>query len=297
MTFTARWPRPNVMNYSPRIDAFRSLMIAEIPRVPNNRASREFMENQPTSWLISAFVTWRMRRIPSKPRIVSLWSGGLTPLEFRAIKSRLRSLLQKVEDGQDLTPHLSYLVDTKGVILPGARSVDKGKDIDAILTRYGIYHFHVGEVSGSNPKGRSGILVFAEVLEKEFRIVTIADHRVFTTGSIAQRAFSRVCLSYIAKDVPPGSGFMLNPVMSSGHSAILTLFALKCEREIDRIDSLLDDPEFIDSLYNKQPILRDGLIVSRPEKPSLAWHFEDLQFGILDKRTMVFFNLLPFFAR
>ena len=285
------------MNYSPRISAFRSWMIAEMPRVPNNRASREFMESQSTSWLISAFVTWRMRRIPSKPRTVSLWSGGVTPLQFRAVKSRLRSFLQKVEAGQDLRPHLSYLVDTKGVILPGASPLDKGKDIDAILTRYGIYHFHVGEACGNNPKGRSGILVFAEVLEKEFRIVTIADHRVFKPGSITQRDFSKVCLSYIAKGVTPGSGFMLNPVMSSGHSSIVMLFALKCEREIERIDPLLGDPEFIDSLYNNQPILRDGLIVSRPEKPSLAWHFEDLQFGILEKRTMVFVNLFPFFAR
>jgi hypothetical protein len=285
------------MSYSPRVSAFRSLMIAEIPRVPNNKASRQFMENQPTSWLISAFVTWHMRRIPSKPRTVSLWSGGVTPLQFRALKSRLRPLLKKVEAGQDLGSHLSYLVDTKGVILPGASSLDKGKDIDAILTRYGIYHFHMGEVSGNNPKGRSGILVFAEVLEKEFRIVTISDHRVFTPGSIAQRDFSKVCLSYITKDVPPGSGFMLNPVMSSGHSSMIMLFALRCEREIERLDPLLGDPELIDSLYNKQPILRDGLIVRRPERPSLAWHFEDLQFGILDKRTMVFFNIFPFFAR
>jgi hypothetical protein len=286
-----------LVDYSPRIRAFRSLMIAEIPRVPNNRASREFMENQPTSWLISAFVTWRMRYIPSKPRTISLWSGGVTPLQFRAAKSRLRPLLQKVETGRDLRPHLSYLVDTKGVILPGASSLDKGKDIDAILTRYGIHHFHVGEISASNPKGRSGILVFAEVLEKEFRIVTVTDHRAFKLGSIAQRDFSAVCISYIAKDIAPGSGLMLNPVMSSGRSSIVMLFALKCEREIRRIDSLLDDSEFIESIYNKQQILRDGLIVRRPEKPSLAWHFEDLQFGILDKRTMVFFNIFPFFAR
>ena len=77
-------------------------------------------------------------------------------------------MLQKVETGEDLGPHLSYLVDTKGIILPGANCLDQGKDIDAILTRYGMHHFHVGEVSRNNPKGRSGILVFAYVQEKEF---------------------------------------------------------------------------------------------------------------------------------
>jgi hypothetical protein len=255
------------------------------------------MENQPTSWLISAFLTWRMRKIPSKPRTVSLWSGGISPLQFRDASSRLRPLLQKVETGGDLGPHLSYLVNTKGIILPGASCLDKGKDIDAILTRYGVHHFHVGKVSSNNPKGRSGILVFAEVLEEEFRIIAITDHRVFKSGSCEQRKLSGIFLSYIGKDISPESGFMLNPVMSSGHSLIVMMFGLKCEREINRLDPLLDDPGFIDNLYSQQPILRNGMGVERPMRPSLAWHFEDLQFGILDRRTLVFFNIFPFFAR
>jgi hypothetical protein len=161
----------------------------------------------------------------------------------------------------------------------------------------GIHHFHIGTPSPQNPKGRSGTLVFAEVLETAFRIIAIADHRMFDKGSLEQRDFSRICVSYCAREVPPGSGFMLNPVMSSGHSAVVMLFGLKCEAETKRLDSLLDDPGFIDRLYGDQPILRDGQAVQRPAKPSLAWHFDDLQFGILDRRTMVFFNILPYFAR
>jgi hypothetical protein len=165
------------------------------------------------------------------------------------------------------------------------------------LTRYGLHHFHVGDSSPNNPKGRSGSLVFAEVLDKEFRIIAIADHHVFTLGSTEQLRFSGICHSYIAKDIPPGTPFMLNPVMSSGHSLIVSLFARKCEDEINRLDPLLDDHAFIDRLYNGQPIFRDGLIVAIPTNPSLAWYFNDLVLGILDKKTMVFFSILPFFAR
>jgi hypothetical protein len=132
------------------------------------------MESKPTSWLISTFVTWRQRQVPAKPRRIILWSGGITPSDFAAAKPRLRALLQEVEKGEDLTPHLSYLVDTKGVILPGASPTEKGKDIDAVLTRYGMHHFHVGETTPQNPRGRSGLLVFAEVIDSEFRIVAIA---------------------------------------------------------------------------------------------------------------------------
>jgi hypothetical protein len=282
---------------SPRVRMFRAEIINSIPRVPNTKASRSYMESKPTSWLISTFVTWRQRQVPAKPRRVSLWSGGITPSDFAAAKPRLRVLLQKVEKGEDLAPHLSYLVDTKGVILPGAGSTEKGKDLDTVLTRYGMYHFHIGEITPQNPKGRSGMLVFAEITDSEFRIVAIADHYAFKARTAEQHTLSRICMSYCARDVPKDTGFMLNPVMSSGHSAIVMMFGLRCQAEIQRLDPLLEDASFIDKLYGEQHILGDGQPVARPSRPSLGWHFNDLEFGILDRKTMVFFNLLPYFAR
>jgi hypothetical protein len=218
-------------------------------------------------------------------------------MQFQLAKPKLLPLLSRVAAGRDLTPHLSDLVNKKGVILRGANPKDRGKDIDMVLTRNGLHHFHVGVTSPGNPKGRSGSLVFAEVLDKEFRVVAISDHRAFEPGSGEYLRFFRICHSYMAKDVPPGQAFMPNPVMSSGHSALVTMFALKCEDEMGRLDPLLDDPAFIDKLYNGQPILREGLPVARPANPSMAWHFDDLKFGILDRRTMVFFCIFPFFAR
>jgi hypothetical protein len=153
-----------------------------------------------------------------------------------------------------------------------------------VLTREGLHHFHVGVCGPGNQKGRSGTLVFAEVLDKEFRVVAIADHRVFDPGSAEQLKFFQICRSYMAKDIPPGQAFMAKPIMSSGHSMLVTLFADKCEDEMHRLDPLLDDPAFIDRLYNdRQPILREGQPVARPSHPSLAWHFDDLKFGILDR--------------
>jgi hypothetical protein len=283
--------------YPPRIQAFRDEMINLIPRAPRNQASLEFLRAMPTRQVILAFVNWRMRLIPAKPRAVRLWSGGVTPLQFQAAKRTLRPFLQKVAAGKDLTPHLSGNAQNKGIILPGPRPAHRRKDIDMVLTRHGLHHFHVGVPAPRNPKGRSGTLVFAEVLEKEFRIVAISDHCAFKPGSAQQLHFFRICHSYMAKDVPPGQTFIANPVMASGHSMLVTLFADKCEDEILRLDPLLGDPAFIDKLYHGQLILRDGQPVGRPANPSMTWHFEDLRFGILDRQTMVFFCIFPFFAR
>jgi hypothetical protein len=145
-------------------------MIKELPSAPNDRASRASLQAMPTRRLILAFITWRMRLIPAKPREVRIW-GSVMPSELYAVALRLRPFLQKVEAGQDLTPHLSNLVKTKGIVLPGANPEDRGKDIDRVLTRHGVHHFHIGLVDPDNPKGRSGVLVFAEVLETEFRII------------------------------------------------------------------------------------------------------------------------------
>lgn len=141
------------------------------------------------------------------------------------------------------------------------------------------------------------MLVFAEVTDREFRIVAVADHDAFKAGTAEQQTLSRICMSYCARDVPKDSGFMLNPVMSSGRSAIVMMFGLRCQAEIERLDPLMDDASFIDKLYGNQTILREGQPVERPASPSLGWHFNDLEFGILDRKTMVFFNLFPYFAR
>ena len=183
----------------PRVQAFRDSMIKVLPRAPNDKASRETLASRPTGSLIVAFITWRMRLIPAKSRTVSLWSGGVTPAQLKAAAPKLRQLLQTVEAGKDLTPHLSDLVMTKGVILPGANPADRGKDIDMVLTRHGLHHFHVGVAAPGNPKGRSDRLVFAEVLDKEFRIIeALAKQRA--------RPDLSIFLSFFNGDEPSASG-------------------------------------------------------------------------------------------
>ncbi|MGY5800587.1 hypothetical protein ACXHMN_04565 [Rhizobium sp. LEGMi12c] len=243
------------------------------------------------------FVTWRMRLVPSKPRTVTWWAGSVAEAQFRGLVPELQSLLQKVERGEDLTPHLSNSVEKKGVILPGANPADKGKDLDSVLIRNGLHHFHLGAAAPGNRIERSHRLIFAEVLHEEFRIVAISDHGAFDQGSPEQQRFLAICRGYIERDMAPGSAYMANPVMSSGHSTIVTMFGLRCEKEIERLDPQLDDPTFIDSLYNDQPIFVGDTQIVRPRKPKFAWHFDDLKFGILDRQTKVFFCLFPFFAR
>ena len=272
-------------------------MIRTIPKVPNTRQAIADLHAQPTRRLILALLTWRMRLIPMKPRVVHVWAGGVKPWEFEVAKPKLRSFLSKVEAGQDLTPNLSELVNTKGVVLPGASPTARGQDIDRVLIRDGLHHFHIANRGPGNPKGRSATLIFAEVLEKEFRIAALSDHRAFEMGTPEHMRFFEICQAYIAKDVPAGQAFMSRPVMASGHAADVVLFSDRCEMEIERLDPCLDDPKFVARLYETHRADNSGKDFPRPEKPVLAWHFEDMQFGLLEKKTRVFFCIFPYFAR
>jgi hypothetical protein len=287
----------SITSYPLRVQALRNDIIRTIPKVPNTRQAIADLHSQPTRRLILALLTWRMRLIPVKPRVVRVWSGGVKPWEFEAAKPKLRSFLSKVETGQDLSPHLSELVNTKGVVLPGASPNARGQDIDRVLIRDGLPHFHIESRGPGNPKGRSATLLFAEVLEKEFRIAALSDHRAFEMRTPERMRFFEICQAYIAKDVPAGQAFMSRPVMASGHAADVVLFSDRCEMETERLDPCLDDPEFVARLYESHPADKGGNAYPRPEKPMLVWHFEDMQFGLLDKKTSVFFCIFPYFAR
>ena len=84
--------------------------------------------------------------------------------------------------------------------------------------------------------------------------------------------------------------------MCSGHSMVVRFYADRCATEMENRDASLDDPSFIDQLYAAGP-MRHGRLISKPDRPKLRWYFDDLRFGILDARTMVFFCLFPFFTR
>ena len=180
--------------YRPRIQAFRTDLIKMLPRAPNNRNSLTSLEAMPTNRLILAFINWRMRLIPAKPRMVRFWSGGITPRQAKIAEPKLKPLLKAAAAGSDLTPFMSDYVNRIGVDLTETSPRPKRRDMDMVLTRHRLHHFHVGVQRAGNPKGRSGSLVFAEVLEKEFLVVALSDHRAFVQGSPEELRFFKIWL-------------------------------------------------------------------------------------------------------
>ena len=64
----------------------------------------------------------------------------------------IKVFLDKVIKGNDLNPYLSERVRTHGVILPGASAKNAGKDIDTLVLREGLYHFHFAPKNNKKSK-------------------------------------------------------------------------------------------------------------------------------------------------
>lgn len=277
------------LNYPPRVRALRNEMIRTIPKVPNTKATVEHMNTFGTHHLILIYLTWKMRLVSPMPRKVLIWSGGVDPRYYATIQSLIQPLVGKVERGEDLTHHLSDLVNTLGFAMPEVPIEKRRHDKDGVLTKMGLHHFHVGAMTSTNPRGRSGRLVFADVTDKEFKIIAISNHDAFKIGSAEWAQLFAISNRYIQSQLPPDTAYLAYPTMSSGHPMELVSYADSCDDMMMKLDPSLEDRAFVDKIYSENDAI-DGQDLKRPSNPTFKWHFENLDFGVLETKTRVFFR-------
>lgn len=145
-------------------------------------------------------------------------------------------------------------------------------------------------MNATNPHGRSGRLVFADVTDDEFKIIAISGHDALKIGETEWKQLFEISNRYIQSQLPPSVAYMAYPTMSSGHPIELVHYANHCDETITRLDPILEDRAFVDKLYSKNDAA-NGQDLERPAKPTLKWHFENLDFGVLETKTSVFFRM------
>ena len=127
--------------------------------------TRKITEDLPVHYFNAA-----QRRIPMRPRALLISDAFCCPAEHLAGWMLIQ---EKVEDGQDLTPHLSKLID------------DIGK-IDLMLSDWGIYHLHLGTALQDHYVVRTGPLLFARVTQDKFYAIGIYNHNDWTDITIVE---------------------------------------------------------------------------------------------------------------
>ena len=260
-----------------------------MPRWPNDRAARDAVEGYHLNKVMIAFLNWRSRHVPARPRSVQIERAVLSDPRWISHSQAVHRIAEKARKGEDLTPHLSLLPQKIGVAPlargPGSTSEQRWADKDFLLTTTGFHHFHLGV--RLEPKGhaeRTDDLLVAEVTRDRFVAVSLTTHGVFDMGSDERRRINRICEAHSASMIEPGTAYMRPPIMSSGHTMQVVFYADACLRQMTALDVQLDDRDFQRRLYADADM-------NPPAKPKLRWHFLGLDFGLMDAASNVFFSI------
>ena len=286
-----------ILDNSKRVQSFRRNLIMQIPRVPNNKESLRALESKSHTDLFIIFMCWRLRQVAIHPRKVI----GLSILDgdsrATALKPNIRVLTECVEAGSDLGPYLSLKAHRHGYVQthdPSITDTSSWEDKDFLLNVMGLHHFHLGmKREKAGHVARTKEVLFAHVYKDSFRVLGLFDHSVFDWTIDDRMTPERAKLWSIYSEFQesqsaPGEiilgGIGNMGITTAGTPIVVTLQAIKQTRIITELESKLDDIDFVYNLLK---------LNNTSEKIKLSWYFNNLDFGLFNEPSKVFYNILP----
>ena len=219
-------------------------LVKAIPKFPNDGASLRHMQQKPLSAVLREYIQWRSRYVGQRPRQIEIEPAAKADPRWAAMEPAIETFLNKVRQGDDLTPHLSLQPHTRGYSpaahAPGATTEDRWSDKDFLLTQLNYHHFHLGtNIEPAGHASRTDDLVFAEVSRDKFKVVSVFNHDVFLAGSAERQRLFQVHHEKVFRGLPPGAAVMATAVASSGHSLQVVIYAMSCWRLMRSVDPKL----------------------------------------------------------
>jgi hypothetical protein len=280
---------------SKRVNEFRLGIAKEIPKFPNDKATLQTLAASSLASLFIHYNNWAIRYISTRPRTVSIEATASTDPRWPTFGNEISALLDKVRRGEDLTPHLSLEPHSRGYTPASAQKgpdVDRWADKDFLLNVMGYHHLHLGpHIHPNGFAARTDDLIFARVSREHFTVVGIFAHSVFKRSEYPTEAMTKererlwsVFDEHSSRGMAPSSIYIPSMIATSGHSMQVVRMAQEYARIVREIDPKLDDIEFVKELYNEAG-------PPCPKKPKLKWHLNNLDLGLLDMASSMFFVL------
>ncbi|MEX3600947.1 hypothetical protein [Kocuria carniphila] len=127
--------------------------------------------------LLIDVMNWRARLIAPRPRTVHISEAMRLQPGMKAHSQALRRIYRDLETGADLTPYLSKGADSI-VLPPTPGRTGRKTRLDAMLSDWGVYHFHLGPLTTGPSKhvGRTKDLMFLLIGPDDARLIGIFEH-------------------------------------------------------------------------------------------------------------------------
>lgn len=274
---------------SKRIKRLWKLLIDELPKFPNNKATRTELESKSLGGILIDYMSWRLRLVGKRPRAVLGRQIIAEQLQDTTLIAGANAFLAAVERGDEISQHLSDKARKRGYMpqSKNAQSVtNRWEDKDFLLNVMGMHHFHIGEgLTATGLATRSDEVIFAAVSRSEFEVLGVFDHSVFeddhATMTPERERLWRTHDAYQSRDMEPGAVYIAGGygglgIATSGHPTMVVMKAQQVASAIQQMDQKLDDPSYI---------LELGF---DPSTAKLLWAVNHLDFGVFDKTSNVF---------
>ena len=282
------------MEDSKRICNLKRKLIKELPFFPNDKDTLEELQNQSLNGVLFHYLHWKTRLIPARRRRVQIAPEVTSDKRWKILKHGIKSLLEKIRCGEDVSPYLSKRAHTYGYT-PTQRikdgDVDSWEDKDHLLNTKGFHHFHLNmNIQSTGLSERTDDVLFAYVARNKFHAIGIFNHSVFeasdSSGNMnAERArMWKLHEKHATLGMEPGTVYMDHPIMTSGHPLYMIEMADFYARIVREYDNKLDERKFIDDLYEQGKL-------SHPNKFNFEWLINGLDLCIFDKKTDTLFNI------
>ena len=287
----------SILDHSKRFQTFREDLIQIIPRIPNNKESLKYLKSKEHTDLFIIYMCWRLRHIGVRPRTVIGRSTLADDPHADTLQPNIKAFISAVETGLDLEPYLSRKAHRQGYVLkadPKKTGRATWEDKDFLLNATGLHHFHLG--LHQEPKGfmaRTKHVLFAYVLRDTLEILGLFDHTVFDDWKTDEamtperRRIWSVYEEHQAANNSPGQltigGLGNRGITTAGTPVVATQAAICQIRMIREIEPKLDDSDFVRTLFGKHTM---------PEELNLKWHYEHLDFGLLNRPSNQFILLI-----
>jgi hypothetical protein len=269
--------------------------------------------------LLIIYKNWLDRLIPAHPRIVHQSAAvQASPLRHDAkYKQPLEDIIEKVEKGLVLTPHLSRRI-MHGYESHAAGNVelDKRKDLDLLVNDWRVHHLHLSiQVENDGFVKRTGPLLFGVFMPRDAYLIDIVEHGGWTRAHVLETLIKEWPNSGIVHEVKGAVG--LSGQLTDGERKVLRNKAISAFFELDgkvympagglstagtsiaaaiSADLVLRTIRSFQHELNKKPdFLKEEiekLGLQLPIDPMLKFaFFDDGGFGIIEEKTGVRFRL------
>jgi hypothetical protein len=126
--------------------------------------SQRDIHNMTEFQLVACYLNWRGRIIDPQPRRLIESSEFVLTKQNPIYANRVTNLLSKIQNGGDLTPHLSKRIREVYTHRQTPKPFGGRPDLDLLLNEWGIHHLHISDEMESGNTGfvkRDGPLVYA----------------------------------------------------------------------------------------------------------------------------------------